>query len=123
MKKLFVLLIIFCLAACSNQSVFLSGSSKHWEGQYSANIEGNREDGTFIFGYKNANKNTNFKNLQVIIENSSGKSERKEEDHKGATIRISHACSGCAVIDASEPMKVTIKWNDKNEEIFYLKKK
>ncbi|MGG1399666.1 hypothetical protein ABE288_17900 [Bacillus salipaludis] len=122
MKRLFVLLIILCLSACSNQSVFLSGKSKHWEGQYSANIDGNREDGTFIFGYKNANKNTKFKNLQVRIENSTRGSERKEEVHKGATIRISHSCSGCAVTDENEPIKVTIIWNNINKEIFYLKK-
>jgi hypothetical protein len=31
------------------------------------------------------------------------------------------SCSGCAVTREDEPIKVTIKWDGKNEETFYLK--
>ncbi|OIK15573.1 hypothetical protein BIV60_08465 [Bacillus sp. MUM 116] len=124
MKKtpLFMLLLILILAACSKQ-ISLSGESKHWEGRYIANIDGNREDGNFIFGYKNANKQTEFKNLNVEIKNGLGKTVKNEEQHKGATKTINRSCSGCAVTDETQTLKVTIKWNEKYEETFDMKKK
>jgi major membrane immunogen (membrane-anchored lipoprotein) len=121
MKKpfLFVILFVSILVGCGNKHIFLSGESENWKGEYSANIDGNTENGNYLFGYKNGEKDTKFKNLEIII--NDGKTVRKEDNHKGATITIPSSCSGCAVTREDEPIKVTIKWDDKNEETFYLK--
>jgi major membrane immunogen (membrane-anchored lipoprotein) len=121
MKKpfLFVILLVSILVGCSNKHIFLSGESENWRGEYSANIDGNREDGNYTFGYKNGEKDINFKSLEVII--NDGETVLKDDNHEGATIRIPSSCSGCAVTREDEPIKVTIKWDDKNEETFYLK--
>ncbi|WP_027410576.1 hypothetical protein [Anoxybacteroides tepidamans] len=122
MKKLFffVILLVFALSGCGSEFISFSGESKNWKGEYSANIDGNSENGNYLFSYKHAKKNTEFKNLQIII-NDSGKTVLNEETHKGATIKIPTGCSGCDVTKKGEPIKVTIKWNQKNEETFYLK--
>ncbi|QPA30453.1 hypothetical protein [Thermaerobacillus caldiproteolyticus] len=118
---LFVILLVSILVGCSDKHIFLSGESENWKGEYSANISGNREDGNYLFGYKNGEKDTKFKNLEIVINDGNGETVRKEDIHKGATIRISSSCSGCAVTREDEPIKVTIKWDDKNEETFYVK--
>jgi major membrane immunogen (membrane-anchored lipoprotein) len=121
MKKtfLFVILLVSILAGCSDKYIFLSGESKNWRGEYSANIDGNREDGNYLFGYKNGEKDTKFKNLEIVI--NDGETVLKEEMHKGATVSIPTSCSGCAVTREDVPIKVTIKWDGKNKETFYLK--
>jgi major membrane immunogen (membrane-anchored lipoprotein) len=116
---LFMIILVLSLVGCSSKTIIFSGESGHWKGNYTANIDGTREDGEFIIGYKNATNNTVFKNLVVII--NDGETIRKEEHHSGATVRIPSSCSGCLVTDKNEPIKVTIKWNNKNEETFYLK--
>ncbi|MED1792858.1 hypothetical protein P4V54_09255 [Brevibacillus nitrificans] len=120
MKKpfLFVILFISILVGCGNDYIFLSGESENWKGEYSANIDGNKENGNYLFGYKNGNNATEFKNLEIVI--NDGETVQKEDKHKGTTIRISTSCSGCSVTNKDEPIKVTIKWDDKNEDTFYL---
>jgi major membrane immunogen (membrane-anchored lipoprotein) len=123
MKKtfLFVIILVSILVGCNSKHIFLSGESESWKGEYSAYINGNREDGNYLFGYKNGEKDTKFKNLEIIINVNDGETVLKEDNHEGATVRIPTSCSGCAVTREDEPIKVTIKWDDKNEETFYLK--
>ena len=119
MNKPFLFLILLVLVGCSNEYILLSGESENWKGEYSANIDGNSEDGNYTFGYKNGENEPEFKNLKIII--NDGETDRREDNHKGATVRIPSSCSGCSVTKEDVPIKVTIKWDDKNEETFYLK--
>lgn len=107
------------MGGCSDKYIVWSGESKNWKGKYAANIEGNDENGTYTFQYKNGDSNTKFKNIEVVINN--GHTSKKEEDYKGAIFKISSHCTGCAVTRKDEIMKVNIKWNGKNEETFFLK--
>jgi major membrane immunogen (membrane-anchored lipoprotein) len=116
---LFMIFLALLLMGCSNKTIIFSGESDNWKGNYTANIDGTREDGEFVFGYKNATNNTEFKNLEVII--NDGETIRKEGNHRGATVRIPTSCSGCLVTDKNEPIKVTVKWNTQKEETFLLK--
>ncbi|WP_199427071.1 hypothetical protein [Thermaerobacillus caldiproteolyticus] len=96
MKKPFLFVIfLVSILGCSNEFIFLSEESENWKGEYSANIDGNREDGNYIFGYKNGEKDTKFKNLEIII--NDGETVLKADNHEGATVRISSSCSGCGV--------------------------
>jgi len=121
MKKIFLImtLLVSILAGCNDDHVFLSGEGENWKGEYSANTNGNKENGNYVFGYKDGEKDTKFENLEIII--NDGETVQKAEEHKGATVKIPIACSGCAVTKKDEPIKVTIKWDNKNEETFYLK--
>ena len=121
MKKpfLFVFLLVSILVGCGSEYVILSGESDDWKGEYSANIDGNSKNGNYLFSFKNGNNDTEFKNLEIII--NDGETSQKENNHKGATVRISTSCSGCSVTKKDEPIKVLIKWDDKNEVTFYLK--
>lgn len=91
----------------------LTGESDSWSGEYTANINGDKESGKFIFGYKNAT-GKELKNSEITI--NEGKRVRKEGNYKGAIIEMPSSCSGCAVTN------VEIKRNDK-EETFHLKTK
>ncbi|QOR64921.1 hypothetical protein IM538_13815 [Cytobacillus suaedae] len=122
MKKaifLFVMILVTVLVGCGNKYFHFSGESDSWKGEYSANIDGTREDGEFVFGFKNANKDSTFKNLVIVI--NEGETEQRSDNHKGATVKISSSCSGCTVTSENEQIKVTIKWDDENEETFFLK--
>jgi major membrane immunogen (membrane-anchored lipoprotein) len=116
---LFMIILVLSLVGCSNKTIIFSGESVNWKANYTANIDGAREDGEFIIGYKNATNNTTFKNLVVIV--NDGETIRKEGHHRGATVRIPTSCSGCLVTDKNEPIKVTVKWNSENKETFFLK--
>ncbi|MGE7823708.1 hypothetical protein [Paenibacillus sp. NPDC093718] len=121
MKKQYVLILIMILTlvGCNDKSISLTGESDSWSGEYTANINGDKESGKFIFGYKNAT-GKELKNLEITI--NDGKRVRKEGDYKGAIIEMPSSCSGCAVTNESIPIKVEIKWDDK-EETFHLKTK
>lgn len=121
MKKCIVsiFLIVLILVGCSNNYIRLSGESKHWTGKYSANIDGNNEDGSYEFHFKKGDTDTNFSTVDININN--GSTSKNEEDVKGATITIPSSCQGCSVTSKDEPIKVIIKWNDENEETFFLK--
>ncbi|WP_410983438.1 hypothetical protein [Bacillus cereus] len=125
MKKafLFLLLNILFLVGCSNEYVVFSGESNHWDGKYSVNIDGNEEYGIYTFRYKNSDGNTEFKSLEIVINQSNGRTSRKEEIRKGGRIEITSSCMGCAVINKDEAITVTIKWDNKYEETFTLKSK
>jgi uncharacterized lipoprotein NlpE involved in copper resistance len=121
MKKHFVLLflMIFILVGCNNKSISLIGVSDSWSGKYTANISGNKENGKYIFSYKNATgTGKELKNLEITI--NDGEQVRKESNHKGAIIEMPTGCSGCAVTNETLPIKVKINWDDK-EETFHLK--
>ncbi|MEJ9218701.1 hypothetical protein P4H46_10985 [Paenibacillus glucanolyticus] len=119
MKKhyVLVLLMILTLVGCNTKSISLTGESDSWSGEYTANINRDKENGKFIFGYKNAT-GKELKNLEITI--NDGKRVLKEENYKGAIIEMPSSCSGCAVTNETLPIKVKIKWDEK-EDTFDLK--
>ncbi|MDQ6596405.1 hypothetical protein E2K98_30015 [Bacillus salipaludis] len=121
MKKTFLFFILFVLilVGCSNEQILLSGESKNWKGKYLANIDGNNENGSYEFHFKKGNSKTNFKNIEVNINN--GKTVIRDENFKGTTISTPKSCRGCSVTSKDKPIKVLIKWNGENAETFYLK--
>ena len=125
MKKLciFLVLMISILGGCSGKYMVFSGESKNWEGNYSTTINGNDEDGSYTFNYKNGDGNTKFKNIEVVISQGGSETSKIEEDYKGAIYKIKSSCQGCAVTSEGEKMKVTIKWDSENEETFFLDQK
>jgi len=119
MKKVWILLLILTLVGCNHKSISLTGESVSWSGEYTANINGDKESGTFIFSPKDAT-DKELKNLEITI--NDGKRVRKDENYNGAIIKMPSSCSGCAVTDETLPIKVEIKWDDK-EETFHLRTK
>lgn len=117
MKNAWILLLILTLVGCNSKSISLTGESVSWSGEYTANIHGDSQSGKFIFRYKDA-KGKELKNLEITI--NDGKRVRKEENYNGAIIEMPTSCSGCSVTNESSPIKVEIKWDDK-EETFHLK--
>jgi hypothetical protein len=121
MKKLLILCFaILVLGGCNNNSLVFSGESKHWEGNYTAQINNNDESGGYTFHYKNGDSKTKFKNVEINIIKVDGRTSKSEEN-VGPTIKIQTSCTGCAVTRKDETMKVNIKWDNKHEENFTLK--
>jgi len=126
MKKLciFLFLMISILGGCSSKYIEFSGESTNWDGKYSTTIiNGNEEDGSYTFFYKKGDGNTLIKNTEIIINNGGSETIQKDEEHQGATLRISSSCQGCSVTRENERIKVTIKWDGKDEESFFLEQK
>lgn len=121
MKKslFFLLFVILISSGCTNKSLTFSGESKHWNGNYSVDVDQNNEYGTYTFHYKNGDSNTKFKTLEVAV--NDGKTLKHEDDFKGATIKLPYSCEGCSVTRKDESIKVNIKWDNTNEETFFLK--
>ena len=123
MKKIFIFILLFIasLTGCSNNEyTVFSGESTHWKGKYSVNINGNEEHGNYEFHYKNGDQNTKFRTLEVSINNKFEQISKKQENHKGATFYVSSDCQNCASTSKDETLKVTIKWDDQNEETLLL---
>lgn len=119
MKKILTVVVFaFFLVGCGNEFITFSGENDNWKGRYATNVNGSRENGEYTFGFKDATNLTTFKNLEIVI--NDGKIHLIEEQHQGATVKIPTSCSGCAVIHKDTTIKVVIKWNDKNEETFFL---
>ena len=125
MKKLCIfLLMISILGGCSSKYIEFSGESTNWDGTYSTTIiNGNEEDGSYTFFYKKGDGNTILMNTEIIINNRESETIQKDEEHQGATFRISSSCQGCSVTRENERIKVTIKWDGKYEESFFLEQK
>ncbi|WP_203287933.1 hypothetical protein [Metabacillus sp. cB07] len=122
MRNLFIaVLFLGVLSGCTNQFITFSGESKSWTGKYTATIDGNEEHGSYEFHFKDGNESTQFKLLEINVNN--GRTTKSEENLKGATITLSSNCRGCSVTGKGEKQKVTIKWDDKKEETFYLQEK
>ncbi|MDX8291037.1 hypothetical protein SLL00_14585 [Metabacillus indicus] len=122
MRKLFIaVLFLGVLSGCTNQFITFSGESKSWTGKYTATIDGNEEQGSYEFHFKDGNESTQFKVLEINVNN--GRTTKSEENLKGATITLSSNCRGCSVTEKGEEQKVTIKWDDENEETFYMQEK
>ncbi|TCJ02135.1 hypothetical protein [Cytobacillus praedii] len=119
MKKtiMIVMLSVLFLVGCGYKFISFSGESDNWKGEYATNIEGSSENGTYTLGYKNAPNNLTFKNLEILID---GVTRQKMEEYNRAIIKIPTSCSGCLVTTENSTIKVTIKWNNINEETFYL---
>jgi hypothetical protein len=124
MKKatiLFGLLLLFILVGCNGgKSLLFTGQSKHWKGDYTANINENTEDGVFTIRFKNGG-NPTFKNLEVDVQGGNSHPIIKEDIHKGSTIKLKSSGSGIATTKDNTIFKVTIKWNNKYKETFSLK--
>ena len=120
MKKLciFLFVILTILAGCSS-NVF-SGESANWDGKYSTTINGNDEEGNYTFVYKNGNDHTKLKNVEIVVSNGVSSSTKTMDEHEGTTITMPTSCQGCAVTQENEKIEVTIKWDGKHEEKFFL---
>lgn len=120
MKKLciFLFVITTILGGCSSN--IFSGESANWEGKYSTTINGNDEEGNYTFVYKNGNDLTKLKNVEIVVSNGVSGSTKKMDEHEGTTIKLSTSCRGCAVTQENEKIEVTIKWDGKHEESFFL---
>lgn len=66
-RALFFFISIFFLGSCSISYVTFSSESKSWTGQYKGYIKDDSEDGMFTFQYKGGDGNTEFKNLEITI--------------------------------------------------------
>lgn len=117
-RVLIVIVFVLFLVGCGNESITFSGESDNWKGEYATNIDGTVENGLYTFGFKNATNDTIFKNFEIVI--NDGEIHQRVDEHKGATVNIPISCSGCMVTPENGTIKVTIKWNDKNEETFFL---
>jgi len=121
MRKIYLIIsfIFLMMVGCSNESLLFKGESDHWKGEYSADItDSTREDGKYIFHFKDGKQMK--KNIEIDIDNDNSHTNIKEEKNDDAIITIPNACSGCSVTKDSSIIKVTIKWNGK-EESFDLK--
>jgi hypothetical protein len=117
-----ILIVIFgvLLVGCSQyKTIHFLGESAHWKGDYSAKYNDSKDETEYIFSFKNAKKDTVLKDFVVDI---NGK-EYKGKYTKG-TFKVSNSCSGgseaCQTLE-NEPIKVTINWDDKYKETFFLK--
>ncbi|MBE7102451.1 hypothetical protein FT637_05160 [Bacillus cereus] len=122
-RALFFFISIFFLGSCSSSYVTFSGESKNWTGQYKGHIKDDSEDGMFTFHYKGGDGNTEFKNLEVAIYETSSTTTKASENYKGARIEMKSACISCALQSKDEPIEVVIKWDGKYEERMVLKRK
>lgn len=122
MKKVlsFLVLTLVFLSGCSDEYIQFHGEGENWEGKYKAVINGSSENGEYTFGYKRADKDMIFKNLRIVAESYAGKTDLNEDEHNGATVKMSTACSGCSITDLDKPIQVTIRWDDGQEETFSM---
>lgn len=114
------ILVILLLTGCGMESIRFSGESENWKGEYAANISEARENGEYRFGYKNAERGMVFESLEITIDEGGGEINQRMDEHRGATIKVSSSCSGCAVNDTDDPIEVTIEWDGENKETFLL---
>lgn len=118
-----VFMFILFLVGCGTKSLHFSGESVNWKGNYTTSINETSENGEYVFDFKTTNKDITFQELEILVETTHGKTRQKEGDYKGATVKMSSSCSGCAVTTENESIKVTIKWDGEHEETFFLKNK
>ena len=99
---------------------YFSSESKSWTGQYKGHIKDDSEDGMFTFQYKGGDGNTEFKNLEITINETFRTMTQTSEVHKGARLEMKSSCVSCAPLSKDEPIEVVIKWDDKYEEKMVL---
>ncbi len=85
-RALFFFISIFFFGSCSISYVTFSSESKSWTGQYKGHIKDDSEDGMFTFQYKGGDGNTEFKNLEIAINEAFSTMTQTSESHKGARI-------------------------------------
>lgn len=123
MKKFIVLVsVIVMLSGCGNNSARynFSGSSDKWDVFYIVNISnGDREEknGTIKFtGGEEAPETVDYK-----IETNSGGSEGTGITLIDGVGKIGNGfCSGCAVIQEDEAIKVEITWDGQTENLILI---
>ncbi|ASK63909.1 hypothetical protein CFK37_17975 [Virgibacillus phasianinus] len=120
MKRLLLLFVLLLLvvSGCTDKNIQFSGESEHWKGQYNAVIGDTREDGEYTFKYKKATEDTVIENLKIVI--NDGETVLNGKRHKGAIVKVSSACSGCAVTNPEASIQVVIEWGKGKEEAFPL---
>lgn len=121
--KRFILfpLLLLLLSGCATLYMTFEGESESWKGDYTTNIDGDWEDGTFSFFYKEGDATTQLSDLHVRIVGS-GTSEIQEDLHQGPLIQIKSSCGGCKVTEENDIFEVMIKW-DGEEETMRLRRK
>ncbi|EOP50151.1 lipoprotein [Bacillus cereus VDM053] len=97
--------------------------AKVGRGNIKGYIKDDSEDGMFTFQYKGGDGNTEFKNLEIAINEAFRTMTQTSESHKGARIEMKSSCVSCAPLSKDEPIEVVIKWDDKYEEKMVLKRK
>ncbi|WP_157829790.1 hypothetical protein [Bacillus sp. SN10] len=122
-RALFFFISIFFLGICSIWYFTFSSESKSWKGQYKGHIKDDSEDGVFTFQYKGGDGNTEFKNLEIVINEELSIMTQTSEVHKGARIEMKSSCVSCVPLSKDEPIETVIKWDDKYEEKMVLKRK
>lgn len=120
MKRIIIIgiLSVFFLVGCSKEYVTYSGEGDQWKGEYVTTIDESSENGEYTFDFKDGTKIITFKKLEIFI--NDGETHLIEDNYKRATVKIPISCSGCSVTSEKSKIKVTIKWNNKNEETFFL---
>ncbi|KOF11961.1 hypothetical protein AC739_00125 [Planococcus glaciei] len=102
-----LLLIGLLLSGCNPDNYMeLRGESNSWTGKYSATTGNSNEDGKYSFSFKKGYSSTNFKQLQIEIDD--GEVRLDDSDHKGVYIEIPSSCRECFSKE-KESIKVAIK--------------
>ena len=119
-ESIILFISIFFLGSCSISYVTFSSESKSRKGQYKGHIKDDSEDGVFTFQYKGGDGNTEFKNLEIVINEELSTITQTSEVHRGAKVEMKSSCVSCAPISKDEPIEIVIKWDDKYEEKMVL---
>ncbi|WP_342541927.1 hypothetical protein MHH33_12725 [Paenisporosarcina sp. FSL H8-0542] len=115
------IMAVVIVGCSSSDNLHFSGASESWEGDYRVNIHNtDKENGEFIFKYKKDDKEINFKDFSIMINDD--ESGIKQKSLTDRTVKFRSSCEGCHVAQSDDQLKVIVKW-DGNEETFYLENK
>ena len=67
MKRALFFLLVFSFRKLFDFVCYFFYESKSRKGQYKGHIKDDSEDGVFTFQYKGGDGNTEFKNLEIVI--------------------------------------------------------
>lgn len=121
LKKIILLFLLMLILTGCNEYLTYSGESDNWKGEYTSTINRDRgcENGNFLFHFKDKTKDIGLKNIEVKIDRGP---KLWEERFDNNPVSIT-AGDGCTIYNEAEGIRVTIKWDDDNEESFLLEKK
>ena len=121
LKKIILLSLLMLILTGCNEYLTYSGESDNWNGNYTTTINSDSgcENGNFLFHFKDKTKDIGLENIEVDIDRGP---KLWEERFERNPISITTG-SGCTIYNEDEGIRVTIKWDDANEESFLLEKK
>ena len=121
LKKIILLSLLMLILTGCNEYLTYSGESDNWNGNYTTTINSDSgcENGNFLFHFKDKTKDIGLENIEVDIDRGP---KLWEERFERNPISITTG-SGCTIYNEDEGIRVTIKWDDDNEESFLLEKK